>query len=110
VTRYELDEAYRTGQRDKPVSELVRPIQAVPEQSSVADALNLMLQKHEHILIVVDEYGGFEGIVTLEDAIETLLGLEIVDETDAATDMQDVARRLAKRRKKTGEQDKPHSD
>ena len=98
VTRFELIEAYRSGKGSAALSALARSIQAVPEQASVADALNLMLQKREHILLVVDEYGGLEGIITLEDTIESLLGLEIVDESDAAVDLQDVARRRTHRK------------
>ncbi|UCE61902.1 MAG: CBS domain-containing protein, partial [Phycisphaerales bacterium] len=90
-------EAYRSGQGNTTLSEFARPIEAVPEQASVAAALELMLRNREHILLVVDEYGGLEGIVTLEDAIETLLGMEIVDEADATADLQALARRLAQR-------------
>ncbi len=50
------------------------------------------------MLLVVDEYGSIEGIVTLEDLLETLLGLEIVDEGDRTVDMQLQARRLARKR------------
>ena len=110
VTRYELNEAYRSEDKDTPISEFARPIKAIPEQSSVANALNLMLHRHEHILIVVDEYGGLEGIITLEDVIETLLGIEIVDETDTAVDLQEVARRLAQHRQARNRRDKESPD
>ena len=62
--------------------------------ASVIDGLELFLEKRQHIAVAVDEYGGTEGIITLEDALETLLGVEIVDETDATPDMQALAKRV----------------
>jgi CBS domain containing-hemolysin-like protein len=54
--------------------------------------LENLLDNREHILLVVDKYGGMEGVVTLEDVVETLIGIEIVDEADHAVDMRKVAR------------------
>ena len=53
---------------------------------------NRLVEQKEHISIVVDEYGGFEGIITMEDVIETFLGLEIMDESDQVIDMQKYAK------------------
>lgn len=51
-----------------------------------------MLEKKEHISVITDEYGCMRGIVTMEDVIETMLGVEIVDECDTTTDLQAMAR------------------
>lgn len=53
-----------------------------------------MIDKNEQIVLVINEHGGMEGIVTLEDVLETLIGLEIVDETDRYKDMQILARKV----------------
>jgi CBS domain containing-hemolysin-like protein len=65
--------------------------------------LDVLASQGAHIALVVDDYGGTEGLVTLEDLVETLLGLEIVDEADTAIDMQHLAReRWAKRAERLG--------
>jgi CBS domain containing-hemolysin-like protein len=51
------------------------------------------IQEKEHVALVVDEYGSVSGLVTMEDVIETLLGLEIMDESDTDSDMQQLARK-----------------
>jgi CBS domain containing-hemolysin-like protein len=79
----------KTGVR---LGDLKRALRAVPSSNSLFDTLELLLEHQEHIALVVDEYGGMDGIVTLEDVVETLVGLEIVDEKDVAVDMQALAR------------------
>ena len=73
------------------LEELAKPIRVVPGAKSLAEVLDEFIQKREHIFLVVDEYGGTSGIITLEDAVETLLGVEIVDELDSHDDMQAYA-------------------
>ena len=71
---------------------LRRDILKVPNSINVFSLFNQFLEKKEHISIVIDEYGGLVGIVTLEDILETLIGLEIIDESDQEVDMQKFAR------------------
>lgn len=97
VTRHDLREALDAGQGQRTLREVSRPLPALPELACVADALDQALASRHQIIAVVDEYGAVAGLVTLEDMIETLLGIEIVDETDPAVDMQKLARRLARR-------------
>lgn len=87
--------------RDKPdtkLQELRRPIKAILPNASLSDAFELLLNQRQHLAMVVDEYGGTDGLVTMEDLIETLLGMEIVDENDMVADMQRLARRQWKER------------
>ncbi len=83
---------------DKPLSDLRRDVIFVHKTLPIPDLLDKLIQKREHIALVVDEFGGFEGTVTMEDIIETLLGLEIVDESDNTEDMQALARKNWERR------------
>ena len=77
---------------DTPLADLRRDIVAVPGNQSLLEVLERLVEGREHIALVVDEYGGTSGIATMEDVIETLLGLEITDETDKTEDMQMLAR------------------
>lgn len=94
VLRYDLLLAVARGDGNLKVGSLRRDIQPLPDALSLRDAFSKLLSGREHIALIVDQYGGTAGIVTLEDIVETLLGLEIVDETDRETDMQELARRL----------------
>lgn len=77
---------------------LTREMLLVPQNTSLHKLIDLMLERREPIAMVVDEFGGMEGIVTMEDAMETLLGLEIMDEMDTSQDMQDLARQRWRKR------------
>ena len=71
--------------------DICREIVVVHEFQTLFSLWEVLLEKKEHIALIVDEYGGMDGIVTMEDIIETLLGLEIVDERDKIIDMQQYA-------------------
>ena len=81
------------------LSELRRSIVVAPEEQSIMVLWETLLKEKEHIAMIVDDYGSFEGIVTLEDIIESIFGLEIVDETDNVVDMQHYARTKWKERR-----------
>lgn len=74
------------------LSDLKRPILTFREEESVFQIWEKMLEKREHISVIIDEYGGLCGLVTMEDIIETMTGVEIVDEDDVAVDMQALAK------------------
>ena len=80
------------GQDNIPLKELQRSIQVVNHDQPLPEVFNTLIAKRAHIAVVVDEYGGTAGILTMEDVVETLLGLEIVDEFDRTADMQQLAR------------------
>ena len=77
---------------DLTLKEITRPILTFSEEDSVSDIWEKLLEKKEHISVIIDEYGSMRGIVTMEDVIETMLGQEIVDETDEVVDMQEYAK------------------
>ena len=75
------------------MGEISRPILFFSETTKVDDIWQRMLERKEHISVVTDEYGCMRGIVTMEDVIETMLGVEIVDECDTTEDLQAMARK-----------------
>ncbi len=77
-----------------------RPVDSFQEETPIADIWDKMLKKKEQIAIIINEYGSFQGIVTMEDVIEMVLGDEIVDERDAVVDMQQLALEKWKKLKK----------
>jgi CBS domain containing-hemolysin-like protein len=92
VLRYHILSAAATGKEQLRLHRLALPIHAVPETINVARVLEEFISRREHIFLVINEYGGTEGIITLEDALESLLGTEITDETDLVADLQLLAK------------------
>jgi len=81
------------GRGDETLASIKREIASVPETVPLSRLLERLLRERQHIAIVLDEFGETQGLVTLEDLVETLMGREIVDETDAVADMRELARR-----------------
>ena len=91
VRRHVLLKSKAEDQFDVTMGELAKPIHAVEENDSVGDVLDEFVKRREHLFMVKDQFGQVAGLITLEDAIETLLGVEIVDETDSVVDMRKLA-------------------
>ena len=98
VLRSDLLLAQARGNNRKLLEKYRRDMPSVPETLTLRRAFNRAQETRAHMMLVVDEYGDMQGILTLEDIIETLLGLEIVDESDDTIDMQALARRKWRRR------------
>ena len=92
VTKLDLLQAVREGQSNEKIKQFCKPINRVSESLPVQPLLDLFIREKQHLFLVEDEYGQTAGVVTLEDAIETVLGREIVDETDRVEDLQEFAR------------------
>ncbi|OVE81977.1 hypothetical protein BVY03_01630 [bacterium K02(2017)] len=99
--RFKILEASSNDQDDLLIEKLIIPINTVPEEMPVAEILDEFIKQKEHIFLVTDEHGGTAGIITLEDVIETLLGVEIVDEFDSVEDMRKFALEQWENRKKS---------
>jgi CBS domain containing-hemolysin-like protein len=91
VRRHVLLKSKAEDQFDVTMGELAKPIHTVEENDSVGDVLDEFVKRREHLFMVKDQFGQVAGLITLEDAIETLLGIEIVDETDSVVDMRKLA-------------------
>ncbi|MCO7225641.1 CNNM domain-containing protein [Pleionea sp. CnH1-48] len=100
VFRSDLLLAQARGNSDNTLANYGRDLHSILSSMLLDQALNELLSSRVHMLLVVNEYGGVEGVITLEDVLETLLGLEIVDEKDKAVDMQEEARRQWQKRMK----------
>ncbi|MEO1093691.1 MAG: hemolysin family protein [Cyanobacteria bacterium J06638_28] len=94
--KYELLAALIQGDENQSIHQLSRPVKFISETERADRLLQQFQSSREHIAVVVDEYGGVSGVVTLEDVLEELTG-EIVDETDRNVDLQALARLRRKR-------------
>ncbi|HDQ41395.1 MAG TPA: HlyC/CorC family transporter [Desulfonatronum sp.] len=107
VYRREMLEALANDQDTLKLSQLMKSVQFVLETMTLDRLLVRFLESRMHMFIVLDEYGGLAGLVTLEDVLEEILGSEIVDETDQVVDMRELARQ--RRRQLVGQAVKPLS-
>ena len=98
VLKDDLLLAKAKDKHDMPVKSLQREIMTVSDALPLSQLLEKLLDERQHIALVVDNYGGTRGLVSLEDVVETLLGMEIVDEMDKVADMQTLARQQWERR------------
>ena len=88
------------GRGDKPLKSIKRPVHMVNEHSLLTELFHSDTGVGTHMHVVVDQYGSITGIVTMEDVLETILGMEIVDETDKVADLREYARTKWKERSK----------
>jgi CBS domain containing-hemolysin-like protein len=98
VLRDDLLMALARGETELAVSSLHRDLITVMNTMPLSRTFDTFLEQRSNILLVVNEYGGVEGILTLEDVLETILGVELIDEVDRSRDMQELARRFWRRR------------
>jgi len=93
-----LEDLSNQNNLNSQIKKYKRNVLTVPSNITLFNLWDQMMNKKEHIAIVIDEYGGLDGIVTMEDIIETLIGLEITDENDTIIDMQKYAKEKWKKK------------
>ena len=86
------------GHKDNMVSSITREMNLISENTRLDKALEEFLRRKKHMFVVVDEYGGIEGLITMEDVLETILGVEIVDEGDKIADLRVLAKQQRDKR------------
>ncbi len=91
VLSKDVFKAALNNQTDMKLRSITRDIYIIPETASLSVALEKFLKRRQHIFVVVDEYGGVSGLITMEDVLETILGVEIMDEADKVQDLRKLA-------------------
>lgn len=99
VRRRDILHSIATGRGQRTIQELRQPVSFVPEMATAASALQTLLSANQQLAAVVDEYGGFVGVVSIEDIVEHLIGREIYEKDDVAVDMRALARRRGRQRR-----------
>lgn len=97
VLRNEVLMTAAQDRHDTPLKELARPLHSVPESMTVDTVLDEFTARQQHMFLVFDEYGGTAGIITMEDAVESLIGVEITDESDLVADLRELAQQRYQR-------------
>ncbi|OGQ99461.1 MAG: hypothetical protein A2505_04690 [Deltaproteobacteria bacterium RIFOXYD12_FULL_55_16] len=93
ILRKDLFHWAARGAEEKTLREFMQPAHFVPETGRLTAVMLEFFDHHKHLFVVVDEYGSVTGVVSLEDIIEEIVGREIIDESDLATDMRELAKR-----------------
>lgn len=96
VERRTLGQCYAENKKDLKLSEIMRPLHFVQESQSLEVLLRELLKARVHLFVVLDEYGGLAGVVSLEDVLEEILGSEIMDESDNVADLRGLAQERRK--------------
>lgn len=92
IIKGQLYECERQGQGDKQLKEIKSPIYRISKDFPILNLFDVFIKRQEHLFLVEDQFGQTSGVVTLEDAVETLLGREILDESDQVADLQKLAK------------------
>lgn len=101
VLRHEIYKRAAADEHQIKMRDIALELGVVPETNSVAQVLDQFIAAQDHIFLVIDEYGGTAGLITLEDTVETLLGIEILDESDRVADLRQMARRRYRARQES---------
>ena len=97
IHRRDILQAVVENNLDVKLNSLMKPVHFVLESAKLNKVLRDFLEKRQHMFVVIGEFGGLSGVISLEDVLEEILGKEIVDEFDTVTDMRALARKRRER-------------